>query len=69
MVDTQVAGRGIRDTRVLDAMRIVPREEFISDELAEFAYYDTALPIEEAQTIEKTISARADDLCARAEAG
>lgn len=51
MVDTQIAARGIRDLRVLDAMRIVPREIFLSEELSEFAYYDTALPIEEEQTI------------------
>jgi len=51
MVDQQIAGRGIRDQRVLDAMRIVPREKFMSEDLAEFAYYDTALPIEEDQTI------------------
>ena len=32
-------------------MRSVPRESFLPERLGEFAYEDTALPIEEAQTI------------------
>jgi protein-L-isoaspartate(D-aspartate) O-methyltransferase len=51
MVDTQIASRGIRDERLLRAMRIVPRERFVSDTLAEFAYEDAPLPIGEEQTI------------------
>ena len=51
MVDRQVARRGIRNRRVLDAMREVPREAFVSSELAEFAYDDSPLPIEAGQTI------------------
>src|SRR5262245_33688198 len=51
MVDTQIAARGMRDLRVLDAMRAVPREAFVDDGLVEFAYYDTALPIDEEQII------------------
>jgi len=51
MVERQIAGRGVRDPRVLDAMRKVPRERFIEGRLREFAYEDTPLPIEEAQTI------------------
>ncbi|HSG89317.1 MAG TPA: protein-L-isoaspartate(D-aspartate) O-methyltransferase [Pseudomonadales bacterium] len=43
--------RGIRDPRVLDAMATVPREQFVGLDLAEFAYDDTPLPIEEGQTI------------------
>ena len=30
MVDNQVAARGIQDTRILEAMRTVPRHEFIA---------------------------------------
>jgi protein-L-isoaspartate(D-aspartate) O-methyltransferase len=41
----------VRDERVLAALRSVPREAFVSDELAEFAYDDTPLPIEAGQTI------------------
>ena len=51
MVRHQVAARGVRDVRVLDAMRDVPREAFLPDNLAEFAYEDSPLPIEEGQTI------------------
>ncbi len=43
--------RGISDARVLKAMREVPRETFVGLDLAEFAYDDTPLPIEEGQTI------------------
>ncbi len=51
MVDAQVAARGIRDPKVLDALRSVPRELFVPERLAEFAYEDSPLPIEEQQTI------------------
>src|SRR4051812_39003891 len=51
MVDAQIAGRGIRDSRVLAAMRRVPREEFVDEGLREFAYEDNPLPIAESQTI------------------
>jgi protein-L-isoaspartate(D-aspartate) O-methyltransferase len=51
MVERQIAARGIRDARVLEAMRTVPRERFVSPALAEFAYRDSPLPIEEGQTI------------------
>jgi len=46
-----LARRGIRDRAVLRAMDEVPREAFLPPELAEFAYEDTPLPIEEGQTI------------------
>ncbi|HWP65689.1 MAG TPA: protein-L-isoaspartate(D-aspartate) O-methyltransferase [Candidatus Limnocylindria bacterium] len=51
MVREQIEARGIRDAAVLDAMRRVPREAFVPPELAEFAYTDSPLPIEEGQTI------------------
>src|SRR5437660_12508203 len=51
MVERQVARRGVRDVRVLAAMREVPREAFVPQNLAEFAYEDTPLPIEAGQTI------------------
>jgi protein-L-isoaspartate(D-aspartate) O-methyltransferase len=51
MVETQLAGRGVSQPRVLEAMRQVPRELFVSPEIAEFAYQDTPLPIAEGQTI------------------
>jgi protein-L-isoaspartate(D-aspartate) O-methyltransferase len=51
MVETQIAGRGIRDPAVLSAMKKVPREKFISNGLPATAYEDRPLPIEENQTI------------------
>ena len=42
---------GIRDERVLEAMRSVPRHLFIDEALASRAYEDTALPIGNGQTI------------------
>jgi protein-L-isoaspartate(D-aspartate) O-methyltransferase len=51
MVEMQIARRGIRSEHVLEAMRRVPREKFVSEGLAEFAYEDTPLPIEDGQTI------------------
>jgi protein-L-isoaspartate(D-aspartate) O-methyltransferase len=51
MVAGQLAARGIRDARVLDAMRHVPRHRFVPPELVGHAYDDTPLPIGERQTI------------------
>ncbi len=42
---------GVRDPRVLDAMRAVPRHLFVDEALASRAYEDTALPIGHGQTI------------------
>ena len=51
LVSRQIAGRGIRDARVLAAMREVPREVFVADGLVEDAYDDSPLPIGSGQTI------------------
>jgi protein-L-isoaspartate(D-aspartate) O-methyltransferase len=51
MVRHQIEGRGVRDLRVLAAMREVPREAFVPPGLQEFAYEDSPLPIEAGQTI------------------
>jgi len=51
MVEHQIAARGVRSELVLEAMRKVPREEFLPPPLREFAYEDTPLPIAEGQTI------------------
>ena len=42
---------GVRDTRVLEALRSVPRHLFVDEALASRAYEDTALPIGQGQTI------------------
>ena len=51
MVEKAIFARGVRSELVLDAMRSVSREFFLPEGLREFAYEDTALPIEEGQTI------------------
>jgi len=51
MVLRQLAGRGIRDERVLAAMRWAPREWFLPPHLATDAYNDAPLPIGNGQTI------------------
>jgi protein-L-isoaspartate(D-aspartate) O-methyltransferase len=51
MVQRQIAGRGIKGSRLLDAFRAVPREQFVPQVVREFAYEDGPLPIEAEQTI------------------
>jgi protein-L-isoaspartate(D-aspartate) O-methyltransferase len=51
MVERQLRRRGIWDERVLTAMEAVPREEFVPERSRRRAYADSALPIEEGQTI------------------
>jgi protein-L-isoaspartate(D-aspartate) O-methyltransferase len=51
MVEKAIAGRGVRSELVLKAMRDVPREAFLPEQLREFAYDDSPLPIEAEQTI------------------
>ncbi|MFO7763449.1 MAG: protein-L-isoaspartate(D-aspartate) O-methyltransferase [Wenzhouxiangellaceae bacterium] len=51
MVQQQLAERGIRDQRVLDAMRSVPRERFVPENYRDMSYRDGPLPIESGQTI------------------
>jgi protein-L-isoaspartate(D-aspartate) O-methyltransferase len=51
MVEQQLAGRDVRDARILQAFRDVPRHAFVPPELVERAYDDRALPIEAGQTI------------------
>lgn len=51
MVDRQIAHRGVRSKLVLTAMKAVPRESFLPEELWDLAYEDAPLPIAEGQTI------------------
>jgi protein-L-isoaspartate(D-aspartate) O-methyltransferase len=51
MVARQIEARGVRDPRVLDAMRRVPRHLFVPPELQADAYIDGPLPIGHSQTI------------------
>ena len=47
----QLRRRGIRDTNVLRAIELVPRELFVDPAFADHAYPDIALPIDCGQTI------------------
>jgi protein-L-isoaspartate(D-aspartate) O-methyltransferase len=51
MVTTQIEARGIKDERVLEAVRQVPRHLFVPEELRRHAYADRPLPIGHHQTI------------------
>ncbi len=51
MVERQIAARGVRDERVLTAMRAVPRHRFVDARYAREAYADHPLPIGHNQTI------------------
>jgi protein-L-isoaspartate O-methyltransferase len=45
MVADQIAARGVQDAVVLEAMREVPRHEFVPIELQEFAHEDAPLSL------------------------
>ncbi len=51
MVKRQIMSRGVKDPRVLEAMRKVPRHRFVPADLASRAYEDNPLPIGWGQTI------------------
>jgi protein-L-isoaspartate(D-aspartate) O-methyltransferase len=51
MVDEQIVSRGVKDERVLAAMRKVPRQEFLTEAMRGMAYADNALPLGEGQTM------------------
>ena len=51
MIENQLKGRGIKDSKVLDAMRKIDRSLFIPDDVKEYAYKDGPLPIGGEQTI------------------
>ena len=51
LVDQDVVGAGIKNKRVIEAMRNTPRHEFVPQHLRKQAYFDMALAIGEGQTI------------------
>jgi protein-L-isoaspartate(D-aspartate) O-methyltransferase len=51
MVERQIAARGVKDPRVLDAMRRIPRHLFVPQAEVPHAYEDRPLPIGSGQTI------------------
>jgi len=65
MVQQQLVARGIRDPRVLAAMRRVPRHEFVEPRDLDLAYEDGPLPIGLGQTISQPyMVALMSELCA-----
>jgi protein-L-isoaspartate(D-aspartate) O-methyltransferase len=63
MIDRLRGHYGIRDQRVLEAMRVVPRHFFVTEALRGRAYDDNALPINFNQTISQPfIVARMSEL-------
>jgi len=55
MVAGQIEARGLKDPLVLDALRAVPREEFVPEGLRERAYDDGPLAIGLGQTISQPL--------------
>jgi protein-L-isoaspartate(D-aspartate) O-methyltransferase len=51
MVERQIVARGVRDSRVIEAFRKVPRHLFVPPDYEDLAYSDSPLPIGEGQTI------------------
>jgi len=51
MVADEIEAAGVKDSRVLKAMRETPRHEFVPSALRKYAYFDAALPIGDSQTI------------------
>ena len=55
LVESELRRLGITDEAVLHAMRLVPREAFVADDLREFAYRNSPLPIGRGQTISQPL--------------
>lgn len=51
MVEDEIVGAGVKNKRVIEAIRMTPRHEFVSLNLRKHAYLDMALPIGNQQTI------------------
>jgi protein-L-isoaspartate(D-aspartate) O-methyltransferase len=51
MVDSQLRPQGVNDPSVVDAMSLVPREQFVPDDVRPLAYIDRSLPIGEGRSM------------------
>ena len=51
MVQNLIEEGLLKTQTVIDAMRKVPRELFVSEDMGQFAHVDTPLPTEHGQTI------------------
>ena len=65
MVEEQIAGREVKDPRILEIMSSLPRHIFVPGECSKDAYIDRPLPIGEHQTISQPyMAARMTELLA-----
>jgi protein-L-isoaspartate(D-aspartate) O-methyltransferase len=69
MIARQIGARGVTAPLVLEALRSVPREDFVPPALARFAYDDGPLPIGVGQTISQPYIVAAMTAAARLSAG
>ena len=69
MVKTQIAARGVRDPRVLDAMRLVERHRFVPEWLRDHAYEDRPLAIGHEPDHQPALHRGADDRGGAGQAG
>jgi protein-L-isoaspartate(D-aspartate) O-methyltransferase len=69
MVAGEIVARGVEDPLVLEAMRAVPREDFVPADLVEYAYEDGPLPIGYGQTISQPYIVAAMTAAARVRPG
>jgi protein-L-isoaspartate(D-aspartate) O-methyltransferase len=69
MIQTQLRRRGIHDERVLEAMSVAPRHEFVSSAYVDAAYDDRPLPIGESETISQPYIVAAMSAAARIQPG
>jgi len=51
MVEEQIIARGVKDKKVIEVMKKVPRHLFVPEEYRQYSYEDEPLPIGEGQTI------------------
>jgi protein-L-isoaspartate(D-aspartate) O-methyltransferase len=51
MVDSQLRPQGVNDPAVIEAMSLVPREQFVPDEQKPLAYIDRAVPLGEGRAL------------------
>ncbi|MEE8452988.1 MAG: protein-L-isoaspartate O-methyltransferase, partial [Thermoguttaceae bacterium] len=51
MVDEEIVAAGVKNARVIEAIRTTPRHEFVPLSQRKYAYFDMALPIGDSQTI------------------
>jgi len=69
MVEYQIRRRGIRDEKVLEALFIVPRHEFVPAPYIMAAYEDRPLPIGESETISQPYIVAAMTVAAKVKPG